>query len=101
MRPKLTPSEKEEIINHLDLTKDKMVKAYTLTQLACLEWKSVQWIKLSGKYIPIRIDEKYNKYMYNRGQWKKPYAIRYIRVDEIKYIYKKRNKKTELVEQYK
>jgi hypothetical protein len=39
--------------------------------------------------------------MYNRGQWKKPYAIRYIRVDEIKHIYKKRNKKTELIEQYK
>jgi hypothetical protein len=37
MRPKLTPSEKEEIINHLDLTKDTMVKAYTLTQLAVLE----------------------------------------------------------------
>ena len=101
MRPKLVESEKEEIISHLDLTQDKMVKAYTLTQLAYLEWKSVQWIKVSGKYIPVRFDNKYNKYMYNRGQWKKPYCVRYIRVDEIKHIFKKRNKKSELVEQYK
>lgn len=36
---------------------------------------------------------------YNRGKFKKPYAVKWIRVDEIKYIYNKRNKRHILVEE--
>lgn len=98
---KLLEKEAEEIKHHLETTQDIMVKAYTLTQLAVLEWKTPMTIKNSWKFIPVRIDDRNTKYKYLRWEFKKPYAVRYIRVDEIKHIYRKRNRKTELVEQFR
>ena len=84
--------EKKEITDHLSLTAWTMVKAYTLRQLSLLDGVDTRTIRNSWKYIPVRIDYRYNKYNYIRWNYKKPYAIKRIRVDEIKYIFKKRNR---------
>ena len=49
--------------------------------------------------MPIRVDYREYKYSYNIGRYKKPYQVRWMRVDEIKFIYNKRNRKKKLVEE--
>lgn len=94
--------EIDEITNHIDTTINIMVKAYTPRQLARLDGIDVRTVKRSGRYIPVRIDARDNKYRYLRGLNTVPYCIRWIRVDEIKSIFSKRNKgKKILVEELK
>lgn len=96
-----TPSQKEidAILNHLTVTAETHVKCYTLRQLAFLDWKTSAYVRNSWKYIPVRFDNRMSRADYNRGKFKKPYAVKWIRVDEIKYIYNKRNKRHILVEE--
>ena len=75
-----------------------MVKAYSLRQLAVLDWVDTRTVKHSWKYIPVRIDDIYSRAQYNVSRYKKPYKIRYLRVDEIIYIYDKRNRMKKLIE---
>lgn len=89
----------DEIKNHLDLTAWTMPKAYTLRQIAFLDWIDPRTVKTCGKYMPIRVDYREYKYSYNIGRYKKPYQVRWMRVDEIKFIYNKRNRKKKLVEE--
>ena len=97
----LIQAEKDEIINHIEVTAWSLVKWYTLKQLSILDWIDTRTVKTSWKYIPVRIDLRENKHKYLKGQYRKPYTIKRIRVDEIKYIFDKRNKKTKLVETFK
>ena len=49
--------------------------------------------------MPIRVDYREYRYAYNTGEYKKPYQVRRMRVDEIKFIYNKRNRNKKLVEE--
>lgn len=95
----LIPAEIDEIKSHLDLTAWTMVKAYTLKQISLLDWIDTRTVKTSGKYMPVRLDYREYRYAYNIWRYKKPYQIRWIRVDEIKFIYNKRNRKKRLEEE--
>lgn len=97
----LDERERNEIRDHLDVTAQTMVKAYTTRQLRMLDWVTNYAIKHSGKYIPVRVDSGIIRNQYIRWTYKKIYWVRRLRVDEIKYIYWKRNKSTKLVEQFK
>ena len=98
----LPQKEIDEIMNHLEATADTMVKWYTLSQLAALDGVDTRTVRNSGKYIPVRIDTHIARREFrNRWKKKKPYSIRRIRVDEIKFIFNKRNRKYKLEEQPK
>lgn len=95
----LIPAELEEIKNHLDLTAWTMPKAYTLKQISFLDGIDTRTVKTCWKYMPVRLDYKEHKYEYNKGRFKKPYQIRRLRVDEIKFVFNRRNRKKKLVEE--
>lgn len=88
----ISETDKREIRNHLETTADTMIKAYTQSQLALMDWKPIESIKHWWAYIPVRIDWSYNLWKYKNNPNRKPYQIRYVRVDEIKALYGKRNK---------
>lgn len=56
MKRYLPQKEIDEIMNHLEVTADTMVKCYTLSQLAALDGIDTRTARTSGKYIPVRID---------------------------------------------
>lgn len=97
----LNDRERREIENHLETTRDSMIKAYTVWQLAFLDWIDTRTVKNSWKYLPIRFENREARYEQRIGENRKWYTIRRVRVDEIKYIFNKRNLKTRLVEDYK
>lgn len=98
---KLPQGDIDEILNHLDVTAWVLVKTYTKRQISALDSVSIDTITNSGKYIPIREDNHGTKYGYLRRGYKKPYQIKWIRVDEVKFVYNKRNKFKKLVEEFK
>ena len=95
------PSQKEidAIKDHLTATAGVMVKCYTLRQLAFLDWVTPATVRHSWKYMPVRFDNRMSRADYFRWKFKRPYAVKWIRVDEIKYIYNRRNKRHKLVEE--
>lgn len=95
----LAQTSLDEIRNHLDITAWRMPKAYTLRQIAFLDWIDTRTVKTCGKYMPIRVDYREYRYAYNTWKYKKPYQVRRMRVDEIKFIYNKRNRNKKLVEE--
>lgn len=99
IRKSLDQNGIDEITWHLSLTAWTMVKAYTLEQISFIDWIDTRTVKRSGKYIPVRLDLRDMRYWYNIGRYKKPYTIKWIRVDEIKHIYNKRNSKKRLEEE--
>lgn len=98
---RLNERYKQEIINHLDLTAGTMAKAYTLKQLSFMDGVDTRKIKYSWRYIPVRFEDRHSRYDQRVGKNAKWYTMRRIRVDELIYIYNKRNKKKKLVEEYK
>ena len=77
-----------------------MIKAYTIKELAFLDGIDTRRVKTCWKYLPIRVEDKNSRYYLRSGMSRKWYSIKRVRVDEIKYIYNKMNKKTKLVEDY-
>lgn len=89
-----------DLKDHMENTSMELIKCYSISQLALMDWKDTQSIKRSWKYLPVRIDTKQNAYEYRQRNRKRPYQIKRIRVDEIKFIYAKRNKGKKLYEEY-
>ena len=98
MKVKISEHWRQEIINHLTDTKDIMVKAYTMKQLCFLDWVTNKKIKQSWKYIPVKIENRESRRKQRAWLDRKGYAVRWLRVDEIKYIFSKRNKEVRLEE---
>lgn len=95
----LIPAELDEIKSHLSLTALTMPKAYTLKQISFLDGIDTRTVKTCWKYMPVRLDYREHKHFYNTWRYKKPYQIRRLRVDEIKFIFNRRNRKKKLVEE--
>lgn len=97
----LPQREIETIRNHLETTAWSLVMCYTQAQLAALDWVSTSVIRHSGKYMPVRFDNRMaRRDFHHRNDWRrKPYTIKRIRVDEIKFVYNRRNKRHKLVEE--
>ena len=64
------------------------ITSYNLKDLAELEWKHPLTIKANYKYIPIRFTSPTITKRYEQGKQKKPYAIKYIRVEDIQKLLK-------------
>ena len=90
----LPSTDREELRDHRDNTSKLMIKTYSLRQLSYMDWIDTRTIKNSWRYIPVRVDTWESLYRFKRWESKKPYMIRYIRLDEIKFIFNKRTKKT-------
>lgn len=88
---KLPTNELEELKSHEKETSKEFIKTYTLRQLSYIEWVDTRTIKNSWRYLPVRIDTYDSLYNFKKWLTKKPYSVKYIRLDEIKDIF---NRKT-------
>lgn len=100
-RKSISETDLREIKNHIETTAKDMVKGYTKAQLSLLDGIDTRSVEWSWKYIPVRVDAWLSYYQYKAWKQKKPYSIVRIRVDEIKYLYNKRNKRKKLTEEIK
>lgn len=99
LRKSINPTDLWEIRDHRDNTAKELVKAYTIAQLSYMDGIDTRAVKTSWKYIPIRVDTWLSLNWFKNWKQKKPYMTLWIRVDEIKYLYDKRNKKKKLIEE--
>jgi len=90
---KINKSDAREIKDHRDNTSKDLVKCYTLAQLSLMDGIDTRTIKSSGRYIPVRIDTSDSLYRFKKWEKSKAYMVRYVRLDEIKYIFNKRTGK--------
>lgn len=94
---KIDKTNRREIRDHLENTAKDLVKCYTLSQLSLMDWIDTRTVKTSGRYIPVRIDTWRTISDFRAWITKKPYSVMYIRLDEIKYIFSKRNRGKKLI----
>lgn len=89
----LPKAEKMEIQDHLENTAKEFIKTYTLSQLSYMEWVDTRTIKKSWRFLPVRVDTSDTAYRCSKWRVKKPYMVRYVRLDEIKAIFNSRTGK--------
>lgn len=87
-----------ELRDHRDNTVWELVKVYTASQLSYIDHISEDTVKRSKKYLPVRVDSWPAMDRYRHWQQKKPYRVMYIRLDEIRALYKKRTGNTLAIE---
>jgi len=97
IRKSINNTELRQIKHHLENTAWELIKWYTLAQLSLMDWKDTRTIRNSWDYLPIRIDNSKSYFDFRKWLQKKPYMTLYIRVDEIKQLFNKRNKKKKLI----
>lgn len=69
---------------------EKWLKLYTIKELKEIDWSYYSKIKNSNKYIPVKIQNWKNQYLYEKGINKKDYSIKYIKIEDIEnYLWKK------------
>lgn len=89
---KIDKTDMRELRDHRDNTSKDFVKCYTLAQLSFMDWIDTRTIKTSGRYLPVRVDTWVKLYDFKNGRCKKPYSVMRIRMDEVKFLFSKRNK---------
>lgn len=94
IKTSLTPSLLFELKDHRDNTMGDLIKCYTAVQLSYMDWIDERTVKTSKKYLPVRIDSWPAMDKFRRWKQTKPYRIMYIRLDEIRALYKKRTGNT-------
>ena len=97
IRKTLNNTELRQLKDHLENTAWELIKWYTLTQLSLMDWKDTRTVRNSWDYLPIRVDNSKSLTSFKAGNQKKPYMTLYIRVDEIKQLFNKRNKRKKLI----
>lgn len=101
LRKSINQTDLWEIRDHLENTIWTMVKCYTLGQLSLIDWRDTRSVKTSWDYLPVRVDNWGSLSKFKNWKQKRPYMTFWIRVDEIKDLYNKRNKKKKLIEKIK
>lgn len=91
VKNKISETQLFELKDHRDNTMWDLIKVYTASQLSFLDHISEDTVKKSKKYLPVRVDSWPAIDRYRRGLQKKPYRTMYIRLDEIRALYKKRS----------
>lgn len=94
IKTSLTPSLLFELKDHRDNTMWNLIKCYTAVQLSYMDWIDERTVKTSKNYLPVRIDSWPAMDKFRRWKQTKPYRIMYIRLDEIRALYKKRTGNT-------
>ncbi len=89
---KIDKTDMREIRHHRDNTAWELIKVYTLTQISLMDWIDTRTVRASGRYLPVRIDNCQSLCNFKAWKQKKPYKIMWIRLDEIRDIFSKRNK---------
>lgn len=83
-----------ELKDHRDNTINILIKCYTAAQLSFMDNIDEYKVKTSPKYLPVRVDSWPAILRYKKLQQKKPYRVMYIRLDEIRSLFKKRTGKS-------
>lgn len=89
---KLDKNAMREIRDHRDNTSKDLVKCYSLSQLSLMDGIDTRTVRTSWRYLPVRIDNWVKQYDFRNWRTKKPYSIMRIRLDEIKFLFSKRNR---------
>lgn len=89
---KIDKTDMREIRDHRDNTAWELIKTYTLTQISIMDWIDTRTVRTSWRYLPVRVDNCQSLSNFKAWKQKKPYKIMWIRLDEIKDLFKKRNK---------
>jgi len=87
-----------ELRDHRDNTAWELIKCYSPAQLSYMDWIDQRTVKISRKYLPVRVDSWPAIDRYRHWQQTKPYRIMYIRLDEIRALYHKRTGNTLAIE---
>lgn len=98
-KQKIREVKRQEIFDHINNTSHELIKCYDLTQLGILEWKDAQYIKKDPRFLPVRIDSYVYRRRSGRRGYTKTYVTKWIRLDEIKFIFNKRTGR-KLIVQY-
>lgn len=94
---RVNKSDTRELRDHRDNTNWELIKCYTLSQLSFMDWIDTRTVRTSGRYLPVRVDTWTSLYKYRKWENKTPYMTFYIRLDEIRDLFKKRNKGKKLI----
>lgn len=89
---KINKTDLREVRDHRDNTSKELVKCYTLSQISLMDWIDTRTIRTSWRYLPVRIDTSRSLTDYRSWKTKKPYSTMWIRLDEVRFIFSKRNK---------
>lgn len=89
---KTNRTDMREIRDHRDNTAWELIKCYTLAQLSIMDWIDTRTIKTCWRYFPVRVDNSKSLTAFKAWNQKRPYMVLWIRLDEIKDLFKKRNK---------
>lgn len=98
IKRKLSEPQIFELRDHRDNTAWELVKCYTAAQLSYMDWVDEVVVKKSNRYLPVRVDSWPALYRYKNGENSKPYRVMYIRLDEIRALYKRRTGNTLAIE---
>ena len=94
IKRELSDAQLFELRDHRDNTMWILIKAYTAAQLSYMDNVDQVCVKTSKRYLPIRVDSWPAVDRYRRWEQKRPYRTMYIRLDEIRALYKKRTGNT-------
>ena len=93
VKKSLSQGQLWELRDHRDNTMWELIKCYTVAQLSYMDWVAEDTVRRNPKkYLPVRVDSWPAMDRYRRGTQRKPYRIMYIRLDEIRALYKEKNK---------
>lgn len=92
IKKKIDKTDMREIRDHRDNTAWELIKTYTLTQISIMDWIDTRTVRTSWKYLPVRVDNSQSLSLFRAWKQKYPYRTMWIRLDEIKDLFKKRNK---------
>lgn len=95
---KLSENDLFEIRDHRDNTSKDLVKLYSISQISLMDNIDTRTIRKSNRYLPVRVDSSRSMYRMRKWETNKSYVIKWIRLDEIKYIFNKRTWKKLTIE---
>lgn len=87
-----------ELRDHKNNTVWELIKVYTASQLSYMDWIDERTVKVSSRYLPVRVDSWPALYRYKTGENSKPYRVMYIRLDEVRALFNKRTRKKLVIE---
>ena len=94
IKKELSDAQLFELRDHRDNTMWTLIKVYTPAQLSFMDHIDQVCVKRSKRYLPVRVDSGPAVDRFRRWEQEKPYRIMYIRLDEIRALYKKRTGNT-------
>jgi len=63
---------------------EELLKLYTLKELSEIEKKNPRTIKSSYRYLPVKVETWHTRSMFKYWTTKKPYWVRYIKLEDVK-----------------